>query len=69
MFVAISVERHCMYCAAAHVACCRMLEVNPDWVAAAEQNNLERISDPKLRTMIAFAVKCARSPQTLRPAD
>jgi uncharacterized peroxidase-related enzyme len=69
MFVAISVDRHCMYCAAAHVACCRMLEVNPDWVAAAEQNNLDLISDRKLRAMIGFALKCARSPQTLSPAD
>jgi uncharacterized peroxidase-related enzyme len=69
MFVAISVERQCMYCAAAHVACCRMLDVNPDWVAAAEQNNLDLIGDLKLRAMVSFAVKCARNPQSLAPSD
>jgi uncharacterized peroxidase-related enzyme len=69
MFVAISVDRQCVYCAAAHDACCRMLDVNPDWVAAAEQNNIELIGDLKLRAMVAFAMKCARNPQSLAPSD
>ena len=30
MFVAISKDRGCRYCTAAHVACCRMLGVNPE---------------------------------------
>jgi alkylhydroperoxidase family enzyme len=46
-----------------------MLDVNPDWVAAAEQNNIELIGDLKLRAMVAFAVKCARNPQSLAPSD
>ena len=69
MFVAISVDRQCMYCAAAHVACCRMLNVNPEWTQATAQNNLDAISDPKLRDMIKFALKCSRSPQGLSPLD
>src|SRR5688572_18633815 len=69
MFVAISVERHCMYCSAAHAACCRMLKVNPEWTEAATQGNVNAITDPKLRDMILFAQKAARSPQSLSPAD
>jgi uncharacterized peroxidase-related enzyme len=69
MFVAISVDRHCMYCVAAHIACCRMLHVNPEWTQAAATNSPEAISDPKLRDMILFAVKCSRSPQSLSPTD
>src|SRR6187455_2314749 len=30
MFVAISKDRGCRYCTAAHFACCRMLGVEPD---------------------------------------
>ena len=30
MFVAISKERQCQYCTAAHIACCRMLGVKPE---------------------------------------
>jgi uncharacterized peroxidase-related enzyme len=69
MFVAISVERSCMYCAAAHIACCRMLEVNPDWISATAKNELSVIADPKLRDMILFAVKAACTPQTITPSD
>jgi len=69
MFVAISVDRHCTYCAAAHVACCRMLNVNPEWTDAVEHSNLELISDPKLKAMIEFAVRCARRPQSLVSGD
>ena len=69
MFVAISVDRQCMYCAAVQVACCRMLAVNPEWTDAVEQNNLESVTDPKLRAMLEFAVKCARSPQSLAPSE
>ena len=69
MFVAISVDRHCMYCAAAHVACCTMLGVNPEWAEAVVQSNLDALPDPKLRAMIAFGVKAARQPQSLSPED
>src|SRR5215216_4496438 len=30
IFVAISKERGCQYCTAAHIACCRMLGVSPE---------------------------------------
>jgi uncharacterized peroxidase-related enzyme len=69
MFVAISVDRNCAYCSAAHVACCRMLGVNPEWTEAAAHNELHLIRDAKMRDMIAFAVKAARTPQGLAPED
>jgi uncharacterized peroxidase-related enzyme len=69
MFVAISVERDCAYCAAAHVACCRSLQVDPDWTDAVSSGKIEAIPDRKLRDMITFAVKAALDPQGLEPAD
>jgi len=69
MFVAISVDRQCIYCSAAHVACCRMLHVNPEWTEAASQSNLNAIADLKLRDMILFGLKAARNPQSLAPED
>lgn len=68
MFVAISLDRDCRYCAAAHIACCRMLEVNPD-VLASLIRDIATIDDSKLREVIRFAVKCAREPQALTEED
>jgi len=69
MFVAISVDRNCVYCSAAHVACCRMLDVNPEWTEAVAQGDLDAVADPKLRDMLRFAVKAAHNPQSLAPLD
>jgi uncharacterized peroxidase-related enzyme len=69
MFVAISVDRRCVYCAAAHIACCRMLDVNPEWTEAVAQGDPRAIADPKLRDMILFALHAARDPQNLTAGD
>lgn len=68
MFVAISRDRNCLYCAAAHVACCRMLGADPQ-VLEALLSDITRIKDPQLRDMILFAVKCSRVPQELDAGD
>ena len=68
MFVAISSERKCRYCTAAHIACCRMLSVNPDWIELAAVD-VDAIPDQKLREMILFALKCSRDPQSLAETD
>jgi len=68
MFVAISHERSCRYCEAAHIACCRMLKVNPEWIELAA-GSVTRIPDAKLRDMVLFALKCARAPQSLTAHD
>ena len=68
VFVAISNDRDCRYCTAAHLACCRMLGVNPAMLEDLVKD-VESITDPKLRDMIRFAVKCSRTPQGLTEED
>ena len=68
MFVAISHARDCRYCIAAHLACCRMLGIEP---AALEQlvSKVTDMSPPKARDIILFGLKCARAPQSLTEED
>src|SRR6185436_7521009 len=68
MFVAISNDRNCHYCSAAHIACCRMLGVNPETLNQLATNALST-TDFRLRDLITFAVKCSRDPQSLNEAD
>jgi len=68
MFVAISRDRNCCYCAAAHLACCRMLGVNRQTLEGLVCD-VSSITDPKLRDMILFAIKCSRDPQALVTGD
>ena len=65
IFVAISKERNCRYCLAAHIACCRMLGVDVE----STVGNVQALGDPALRDMILFAMKCARDPQALTSDD
>jgi uncharacterized peroxidase-related enzyme len=69
LFVAISIDRRCRYCAAAHIACCRMLRVNPEWTEAVSKNNLALLPDPKMRAMIEFGLKVSRDPQGMSAPD
>jgi uncharacterized peroxidase-related enzyme len=68
MFVAISQARNCRYCIAAHMACCRMLGIEP---AALEQlaSKVTDMAPPKARDIIVFGLKCARDPQSLTDED
>ena len=68
MFVAISQDRACRYCTAAHIACCRMLGVKPGMLESLVRD-VNTIPDPKLRDMIKFAVNCSRNPQALTDND
>ncbi len=68
MFVAISKERGCRYCYAAHIACCRILGVKPSLLEELVRD-VSALSDLKLRAIILFALKCAREPQALSEAD
>jgi len=64
IFVAISKERNCRYCLAAHIACCRMLGVDVE-----QSLKMQAVADPTLSDMILFAMKCARDPQALTSDD
>jgi uncharacterized peroxidase-related enzyme len=68
VFSAISADRSCRYCEAAHLACCRMLGIDED---SLEQltTDVDAIDPPKVRAIIKFSVKCARDPQSLQAAD
>ena len=68
VFVAISKDRNCRYCAAAHIACCRMLGVNPETLEKLVRD-VYSIDDAKVRDMILFALKCAKNPQGLLDSD
>jgi len=68
IFVAISNDRGCRYCLAAHVACCRMLGVKPDLLEFLVRD-VNQLTDLKLRDMIVFALKCSRAPQSLAEGD
>ena len=68
MFVAISNDRDCRYCTAAHVACCRMLGVNPDTLTDLVRD-VNAIADPKVRDVVLFGIKCSRNPQSLEESD
>ena len=68
MFVAISYDRNCGYCTAAHMACCRMLKVDPEWIELSARS-VQAIPDPKMRDMMLFALKCSREPQSLTAPD
>jgi uncharacterized peroxidase-related enzyme len=68
VFVAISNDRQCRYCTAAHAACCRMLGVEPKIIEQAIAD-VNTIADPRARAMILFALKCSRNPQSLTEKD
>ena len=59
MFVAISKERNCRYCTAVHIACCRMLKVNPEWIELAVgglQRRLKPAAYERLLTGLALCI-------------
>jgi len=68
LFVVISKDRDCHYCTATHLACCRMLGVDPKLLEGLI-GNVDDLSDKKLLAMIRFARKCSRDPQSLAKAD
>jgi uncharacterized peroxidase-related enzyme len=68
MFVAISKDRNCRYCTAAHIACCRMLGADPKLLEELVLD-VASISDAKVRSLILFALKCSRNPQALAEKD
>lgn len=68
LIAAISHDRACLYCEAAHLACCRMLGVDAATLDALVRD-LDDLTPEKLRDIIVFAVRCARDPQSLAEAD
>jgi len=68
IFVAISEDRKCLYCTAAHIACCRVLGVDRDTLTQLLED-VRILPEGKLRATIFFALKCSRNPQSLSDKD
>jgi uncharacterized peroxidase-related enzyme len=68
VFVAISLDRQCRYCSAAHLACCRMLGVTPGTLEYLV-HDVNTLTNPQAKQMILFALKCSRNPQSLVASD
>ena len=68
LFAAISKDRNCQYCAAAHIACCRMLGVKPELLDTLVKD-IKSIGNLKLRDILLFGLKCSKEPQTLAETD
>jgi uncharacterized peroxidase-related enzyme len=68
VFAAISADRKCLYCEAAHLACCRMLGVDDETLGKLS-TNVDGIDPAKARDIVRFGVKCARDPQSLSRDD
>jgi uncharacterized peroxidase-related enzyme len=68
LFVAISHDRNCRYCEAAHIACCRMLGVDTQTIETVMQQ-LDKVEPKTTRAILSFGLKCARSPQSLETED
>ncbi|RZL93567.1 MAG: hypothetical protein EOP82_07110 [Variovorax sp.] len=68
VFAAISADRKCQYCEAAHLACCRMLGVDEETLEKLS-TDVEDIDPVKARDIIKFGIKCARDPQALTKTD
>jgi uncharacterized peroxidase-related enzyme len=68
LFAAISADRQCRYCEAAHLACCRMLGVDDETLTQLS-TDIDGIDPAKARDIIRFGVKCARDPQSLSGID
>lgn len=68
MMVAISVDRGCKYCEAAHSTCCRLLGID----STTLDKLVHRIQDftpARSRDILLFGLKCARDPQRLTESD
>ena len=68
LFVAVSHDRNCRYCQAAHIACCRMLGVD-DRTIAMVIADIDKVEPATTRAILSFGLKCARNPQSLDDGD
>jgi uncharacterized peroxidase-related enzyme len=68
VFSAISVARNCKYCAAAHLAFCKVLGADPASLAALS-GDLDALQPRRTREVVKFGVKCALNPAGIAESD
>jgi uncharacterized peroxidase-related enzyme len=64
----IAERNHCEYCSATNELTCRTLGIDEETLQALS-NDLGNVSPERLRVIIEFAVKTAKQPKSLGPAD
>lgn len=67
--VATSGVNHCLYCVVAHGAILRIYAKNPQVADQVAVDHRKAEITPRQRAMLDFAVKLARTPEALTPAD
>lgn len=68
LVAAVSHDRNCLYCEAAHLACCRSLGIDTATLQKLVEH-VQELTPQKVRDIILFGVKCARDPQSMTPQD
>jgi uncharacterized peroxidase-related enzyme len=67
--VATSGMNHCQYCVVAHGAILRIYAKNPQVADQVAIDHRKADITPRQKAMLDFAVKLARTPETVTPAD
>jgi len=67
--VATSGHNHCLYCVVAHGAILRIYAKNPQIADQVAVDHRKADITPRQRAMLDFAVKLARTPETVSEAD
>lgn len=67
--VATSGVNHCQYCVVAHGAILRIYAKNPQVADQVAIDHRKADITPRQKAMLDFAVKLARTPETVTPAD
>jgi len=67
--VATSGRNHCLYCVVAHGAILRIYAKNPQIADQVAVDHLKADITPRQRSMLDFAVKLARTPESMLEAD
>jgi uncharacterized peroxidase-related enzyme len=67
--VATSGVNHCQYCVIAHGAILRIYAKNPQIADQVAIDHRKADITPRQRAMLDFALKLARTPETISPAD
>jgi len=68
ILVAISRSRGCNYCAATHLACCKMLGLDEENLNALAEN-IDKVLPERMQALIDFVVKSANTPIEVQEAD
>ena len=64
----IAEQSNCEYCASAHEITCRTIGVDEETLARLA-GDLAEVNPERVRTIVEFAMKAAKKPQSIKPED